>query len=249
MFGKVEGIVIRTTDYGETNKIITLFTRQSGKIGVMARGAKKSKSRLSSLGQLFIVGDFLVQSGSGLGTLHQGEIQYSMRSIREDIFKTGYAAYIVELTDKLTEEKKPNPYLYELLYQTLHYINEGIDYEVLTFIYELKMLQVAGIHPHLDGCVQCGNLEGKFAFSIREGGFLCQRCAHLDPHLIILTAQATKLLRLLYYYDLKRLGNISLKPETKTLLRQVITNYYNQYSGLHLKSKRFLEQLDKFKLE
>jgi len=110
MLQKCEGIVIRTTDYGETNKIITIFTREWGKIGVMARGAKKPNSRLSSVTQLFTHGYFLVQRGSGLGSLQQGEIATSLRSIGEDIFLTAYASYIVELTDKCTDEKKTKPF-------------------------------------------------------------------------------------------------------------------------------------------
>lgn len=243
---KVEGIVIRTNDYGETNKIVTLFTREMGKIGVMARGAKKPQSRLTSLSQVFIYGDFLVQMGSGLGTLQQGEIISSFRGLREDLYKAAYAAYIVELTDKLTEEKKTNPYLFELLYQTLNFMNEGMDFEILTYIYEMKMLNIAGIYPKLDGCVICSNTEGKFAFSIREGGFICHRCNHLDPHSMQISPATLKLLRLFYYFDLNRLGKISVKDATKKEIKAVISSLYDEYSGLSLKSKRFLKQLDQF---
>ena len=80
MLQKCEGIVLRTTDYGETNKIVTLYTREWGKIGVMARGAKKPKSRLSAITQPFTYGYFLLQKGSGLGNLQQGEIIAPLRA-------------------------------------------------------------------------------------------------------------------------------------------------------------------------
>lgn len=243
---KLEGIVIRTSDYGETNKIVTLFTREMGKIGVMARGAKKPKSRLTAITQMFIYGYFLVQSGSGLGTLHQGEMITSLRGIREDLYKAAYASYIVELTDKLTEEKKSNPYLFELLFQTLQYINEDVDLEILTFIYEMKMLNIAGIYPELNGCVSCLTKEGKFAFSVREGGFLCHQCYYKDPYHIKISPATVKLLRLFYYIDLHRLGKISVKDKTKEEIKFVITSLYDEYSGLTLKSKRFLTQLSHF---
>ena len=73
---KCEGIVISTTDYGETNKIVTIFTREWGKIGVMASGAKKPKSRLSAITQLFTYGYFLILSAIGLGSVQQGESDY-----------------------------------------------------------------------------------------------------------------------------------------------------------------------------
>lgn len=247
MFQKCEGIVIRTTDYGETNKIVTLYTRELGKVGAMARGAKKPNSRLSSITQLFTHGHFLIQRGSGLGSLQQGEIISSMRSIGEDIFLTAYASYIVELTDKCTEEKKPNPFRFELLLQTLHYMNEGYDPDIMMNIYEMKMLNVLGLYPILDQCSVCGSTDGHFSFSIREGGFICYRCLDQDPYHLKVTPAALRLLRLFYYFDLSRLGSISVKDETKAELKKVISAYYDEYSGLHLKSKKFLQSMAQFR--
>ncbi|HEY2421587.1 MAG TPA: DNA repair protein RecO [Neobacillus sp.] len=244
MLQKCEGIVIRTTDYGETNKIVTLYTREWGKLGVMARGAKKPNSRLSSITQLFTHGYFLVQRGTGLGSVQQGETITSLRAIGEDIFLTAYASYIVELTDKCTEEKKPNPFHFELLYQTLNYMNEGYDPDVLMNIYEMKMLNVLGLYPILNQCSVCGSTDGNFSFSIREGGFICHRCLSHDPYHFKLSPATVKLLRLFYYIDLSRLGNISVKDETKSELKKVISAYYEEYSGLYLKSKKFLSSMD-----
>lgn len=246
MLQKVEGIIIRTTNYGETNKIITLFTRELGKVGVMARGARKPSSRLASVSQIFTYGYFLIQTGSGLGTLQQGESLSSMKHIKEDIITTAYASYIVELTDKAVEDRKVNPYLFELLYQTLNYMNEGLDTEIVTMIYEIKMLRVIGLYPHLTSCVNCGVTEGKFSFSVSEGGLLCHECKEKDLHRIDISPATVRLLRLFHSFDINRLGNISVKPETKKELKTVITRFYDEYSGLVLKSKRFLNQLDSF---
>lgn len=248
MLQKCEGIVIRTTDYGETNKVVTLYTREWGKVGVMARGAKKTNSRLSAITQLFTYGYFLIQKGSGLGSLQQGEMISSLRSIREDIFLTAYASYIVDLTDKATaDENKPNPFLFELLNQTLTLINEGYDLDVLTNIYEMKMLDLFGLHPCLNQCAVCGNTNGQFSFSVREGGFICHQCVVQDPYAIKISPSTVKLLRIFYYFDLARLGNIDVKPETKAQLKKVISAYYEEYSGLNLKTKKFLNQMDKMR--
>lgn len=247
MLQKCEGIVIRTTDYGETNKIITLYTREWGKLGVMARGAKKPNSRLSSITQLFTHGYFLVQRGTGLGSVQQGEMITSLRGIGEDIFLTAYASYIVELTDKCTEEKKPNPFQFELLFQTLNYMNEGYDSDVLMNIYEMKMLNVLGLYPILNQCSVCGSTDGHFSFSIREGGLICHLCLAKDPYHFKISQPTVKLLRLFYYIDLSRLGNISVKEETKAELKKVITAYYEEYSGLYLKTKKFLNSMEQFR--
>ncbi|WP_409289339.1 DNA repair protein RecO [Peribacillus sp. SCS-37] len=247
MFQKCEGIVIRRTDYGENNKIITLYTREWGKIAVMARGANKPSSRFTAVTQLFNYGSYLVQTSKGIGLLQQGETFSALRGIREDIFSTAYASYIVELLDKSVEDRKPNPYLFELLHKSLQYIDEGYDNEIIKFIFEMKMLDVLGLHPILNQCASCGAAEGEFSFSVREGGFICHRCLGKDPYHIKISPAAVKLLRLFYYFDINRLGSVSVKPETKKELDRVIRTYYDEYSGLHLKSRKFLDQMDKFK--
>ncbi|MCJ7841850.1 DNA repair protein RecO [Lederbergia sp. NSJ-179] len=247
MVNKYEGIVIRTTDYGESNKIVTIYSREAGKIAGMARGAKKPNNRLASVSQLFTYGYFVISGTKGLGTIQQGEMISSFRYIREDIFKTAYSSYIVDLLDKGTEEKEINPFLFELLYQTLHYINEGYDPDIITNLFEMKMLNVFGLYPEMNQCVFCGNTESRFGFSIKENGLICQECFHKDPHFFPVSQNTIKLLRLFYFFDIHRLGSISVKEETKKQLRDVISTYYDEYSGLKLKTKRFLDQLGNWK--
>ena len=247
MLTKCEGIVIRSIDYGETNKIITLYTREFGKIGVMARGAKKPSSRFSAVTQLFHYGTYLFQGSRGLGQLQQAETIESFRSIREDIFLTAYASFIAELLDKGTEERKTSSSLYDLFYLSLRYIDEEYDPEIIMNIVELKMLSVFGFAPELNRCVNCGAQDGTFSFSVREGGLLCHRCDHIDPYKIKISPIVVRLLRVLYYMDLNRLGTISIKEETKQEIRKVLDAYYGEYLGVELKSKRFLKQMNKFK--
>lgn len=245
LLDKCEGIVIRTANYGESDKIVTIYTREWGKAGVMARGAKKPNSRFAAVTQPFTYGYFLVQKGRGLGSLQQGEMIASMRGIKEDIMLTAYASYIVELADKCTEDRRPNPFLFELLHQSLNLINEGYDPAIIMHIFEMKMLNSLGLYPVLDQCAVCGSTDGHFSFSVREGGFLCHRCLEKDPYHYKISQATVKLLRIFYYFDLNRLGNISVKEETKAELKKIITAYYEEYSGLHLKAKRFLEQMNK----
>lgn len=240
----MEGIVIKTIPYGESNTIITLYTKELGKIGVMARGAKKPKSRFTSITQLFTYGIFVFQRGRGLGTLQQGEALSSFRHIREDLVKTAYAAYLAELLDRYTSEEEMKPDLFGWLKQALEYINYGIDPEVITFLFEIKMMKTAGIVPELSRCVSCHAAEANFSFSIREGGFLCERCAYKDPYRMNISKGAARLLNMFYHLDLGRLGNVSLKKETKRELRMLFDAYMEEYSGVFIKSKKFLKQLD-----
>ncbi|WAA11489.1 DNA repair protein RecO [Fervidibacillus halotolerans] len=247
MFQKIEGIVLRSMDYGEANKIITIFSREFGKIGAVARGAKKPKSRLAPVSQPFTYGYFLVSISSGLGTIQQGEIIESFRGIKEDIFLTAYASYIIELLDKGTEERERNPFLFELVYEILKHLAEGEEPQVLKNIFEIKMLPVLGFRPIVDQCAVCGNREGPFAFSIKEGGIICDKCLHTDPHHLKVSQPVVKLLRLFYHFDIKRLGKIRVKESTKAQLESCIFGLYEEYTGLYLKSKKFIDQLERLK--
>ncbi|MGK7377800.1 DNA repair protein RecO [Planococcus sp. 1R117A] len=245
MLNQLEGIVIRTQAYGENNKIVTLFTREAGKITCMARGAKKPSSRLAAVTQQFTHGSYSIFKGKGMGTLQSGDPLESLRHIREDIMKTAYASYIVELIDRLTEQDEPQPSVYEMLFQALHAIEEGYDPEAISLFVEWKMLPNAGLTPTLHQCAHCGATDGEFAFSFQELGFLCHRCFHIDRYIIRLSPALVKLIRTFYFVPIERVGSLKLKKESKTLLKGIVRTIYEEQAGIRLKSRGFLEQLER----
>ncbi|WP_280768495.1 DNA repair protein RecO [Salipaludibacillus daqingensis] len=249
MLDKIEGIIIRTTNYSETNKILTIYSRENGKIALMARGAKKPKSRFASSSQLFIYGSFVYQKSKGIGTLNQADILDSFRNIRSDLMLTAYAAYMVELLDKLTEDQESNPYLFELLFQLLHHLDEGEDGEILLRILETKMLTFTGSTPTLHQCSHCGSPELPFMFSLKFGGALCRKCLMEDSYHLKVLPTVMKLLRLFQQLNPTRIGHITVKDETKKQLKEVLEMYYQEYVGVNLKSKRFLDQMERLSNE
>ncbi|MFC3039090.1 DNA repair protein RecO [Virgibacillus xinjiangensis] len=247
MLEKIDGIIIKTADYGETHKIVTIMSKKLGKFSAIAKGAKKPKSRMAAVTQPFILGQFFVYLSKGLSTLQQGEVIHSFRPIREDIIKTAYAAYISEMTEKLVDSQTPDPSLFDQLHQTLEWIEQQEDAEVPVMMYELKLFARGGFAPSVDRCALCGGNEPPFSFSVAEGGLLCRKCRSLDPEAISLTDPAAKLLYIFAHVGLERVGRISVKPENKRLIRQLLDVYYEQYGGYYLKTKKFLAQLDKLK--
>ncbi|MFC4738156.1 DNA repair protein RecO [Bacillus daqingensis] len=245
MLHKLEGIVLRTTDYGETNKIVTVFTEQSGKAALMARGAKKTKSRFAPAAQPFIQAVFVYSKGRGMGSLSSADIIDSHRHIRSDLIKTAYASYAVELLDKLTEDNQTYPGLYELLYHVLQHMNGEEDPEVLIRLFETKMLYVTGAAPTLHACVNCGTVDEQLQFSLEHAGVLCRDCIHLRRYTLPVGPAAVRLMRLFQQISPSRIGKTSVKPETKKQLKVLLDAYYDEYVGVYVKSKRFLEQLEK----
>lgn len=244
MLEKINGIIIRTQDYGETHKLVTIISKKIGKFTALARGAKKSKSRMAAVTQPFIHAQFFVYVNSGLSTIQQGEMIYSFRAIREDIIKTAYTAYITELTDKLMDSQSPDIYLFDQLYQTMRWIEENEEADIPLMMYELKLYNKGGFAPTVDKCANCGSKEAPFSFSIAEGGLLCRQCMNIDMQAISLPSAVVKFLHVFSNVPLERVGTISVKPENKDMLRKILDAYYDQYGGYYLKSRKFLNQLD-----
>ncbi|WP_090854044.1 DNA repair protein RecO [Paraliobacillus sp. PM-2] len=246
MLEKIEGTILRTQDYGETHKIVTMFTKEKGKIACIARGAKKPKSRMAAVTQPFIHGMFMVQIGSNLGTMQQGEVILSFRKIREDIVKTAYASYLAELTEKILDARTIDSYLYQQFFFSLQAIEANKDPDIIMMMYELKLFNRAGFAPILSECVHCGRQENAYAFSIQEGGFLCSQCKHMDFDAVSLSEKITKLFQIFLQVDLQQVGAISVRNENKTIMKQLIEAYYEQYGSFYLKSKKFLKQMHLF---
>ena len=249
MLYRAEGIVIRSMDYGEGNKIITLCTETAGKVGILVRGAKKVKSRHAALTQLFTYGEYAYfRNGTGLGTLNAGEIIESHHVLREDLYKAAYSSYACELLDRVLQDEETGAFWFHQLKACLSALEEEKDPQIIINLYEMKILQAAGYGPELNVCISCGREreDDAYAFSPRLGGVLCRHCKHLDPPALELSAKTLKLLRLFARLDLRRLGNVDVKDSTKTELKTVMRSLMDIQLGLRLKSQHFLDQMEKY---
>ncbi|MFD1177794.1 DNA repair protein RecO [Paenibacillus puldeungensis] len=249
MLYRVEGIVIRSMDYGEGNKIITLCTEQYGKVGVLARGAKKIKSRHAALTQLFTYGEYVFfRQNNGLGTLNSGEIIESHSSLREDLYLAAYASYACELLDRTLQDEEVGSFWFTQLKACLSGLSLGKDPQIVMNLFEMKVLQAAGYGPSFTSCISCGKTEESVYVSPRLGGKLCSSCRHHDPAALKVSPQAIKLLALFEKMDLRRLGNVEVKTTTKAELKTVMRAFMDMQLGLKLKSLSFLDQLDKYEI-
>lgn len=248
MLFRVEGIVIRSMDYGEGNKIITLLTEHDGKVGVLVRGAKKPKSRHAALTLPFTYGLYIFFRNRGLGTLNAGEIMESHHLLREDLTLTAYSSYACELLDRVLQDEETGAFWYSQLKACLEALESGKDPAVIIHLYEMKILQAAGYGPELDVCVVSGTDQELEFFSPRLGGVLSRRSKHLDPAAMPLSPPVLKLLRVFSRLDMRRLGSIAVKDETKAELKVLMRALMDMQIGVQLKSRNFLDQLDKYQI-
>ncbi|MEX2414697.1 MAG: DNA repair protein RecO [Paenibacillaceae bacterium] len=247
MLHRIEGIVIRSMDYGESNKIITLFTRDVGKVGVMVRGAKKMNSRHSAIAQLFTHGEFVFfKTGTQMGTLNHADIISSHHRLRADLILTAYSAYMAEMIDRILTDNEPNPFIYEQLKAALDSIEDGKDSQMITHLFEMKMLIQAGYAPNFDKCASCGTDTNHPRLNVQLGGLLCVNCVTNYPQALEITDGLLKLLRLLAKVDLNRLGKVEVKLETKLLLKQVMRAFLDTHIGIQWRSQHVMDQIEKY---
>jgi len=240
MIKRIEGIIVSEVDYKESSKIINIFSPEVGVIGVLARGTKKIKSNLSGVTSKLTYGYFHIQyKENGLSTLMEVDVINGFKNIRRSIDKISYASYLLELSSMVYKHGS-DINIYNLLIASLKKIDEGYDYEVITNILELKLLDYLGIKPVIDSCVNCGSKVDIVTISSYKGGYLCKNCARDE---VIVNIKTIKLLRMFYYVDIDKISKLDISDNIKKELNRFIDDYYDRYSGLYLKSKMFLKNL------
>ncbi|TCS94754.1 DNA repair protein RecO [Hazenella coriacea] len=245
MLKKVEGIVLKTKDYGESHQIVIIFSETLGKVAFMARGSKKTRSRFGAVTEPFSQALFVFFMGSGMATLSQADLIHSHHQIRSDLLLTAYGAYWLDIMDKVTEEKESHPSLYHFLVSALQLLEQGTDPEILTRIVELRVMDHAGFRPVLHQCVQCQSTSRPVRFSIRQGGFLCKNCVEIDPQSFPVTEAVAKIFPLLHAINIQRLGEVNVKTETNRQLEKMIQAFMDEYLSIPFKSRSILKQIQK----
>lgn len=239
MIKEFTGIIVSETTYGESSKIINILTEE-GIIGVIARGAKKLKSRLRSGTERFTYGKFNVYYYEGkLSKLISVDIVNSLIHIKSDIIKIGYLTFITELAYQCARQNSSSE-IYNILINTILKMEEGLDPLVLTNILEIKMLDYLGSKIELDRCVICGSDKGILTFSNKNGGFVCKNCYTNE---FIYDNKVVIMMRMYYYVDIKSITSLNIGDSTKKSINDILTHYYDDYTGLYLKSKKFLEEI------
>ena len=175
---RVEAVVLRHSDWGEADRMLTIFTRELGKLRVVAKGARRPRSRKAGHLEPFTRVALLLARGREIWIVTQAETLDAYLPVRDDLERTGYAAYVAELLDRFTYEEGENSSLYRLFVEALERVSTLEDPVPAIRYYEIRLLDLLGFRPELFHCVQCGNEiqpEAQY-FSALLGGVVCPRC-------------------------------------------------------------------------
>lgn len=251
MLYRVEGIVLRSIEYGEGNAIVTLLTGEYGKVGLMIRGAKKARSKHSAASQPYTYGEYTYYKSAGsagtLGTLNHADLFDAFPGIRSDVRRSAHAAYIAELADRLLPDGEASSALFELVKGSFEALSAGKDPPIVGAIAELRLFHFAGVAPVTDRCAECGRTPeaGEEAFwSPQAGGLLCSRCRVRERDAVMLAPGARKLLPVLQRTDPRRLGAVRVGQPTRVAIRGALSAWFDRHVDVKLRSKAVLEQVE-----
>ena len=237
---KIEGIVINETNYSESSKILSVLTKDFGIISIMSKGCRKIKSKLRSVSTKLTYGNFLINyKENGISTLIDVDTIFVFKNIMLDINKISYSSYILELATQVAKQNSDSDIL-DILIKSLNKIEEGLDPLIISLIAELKYLKYLGIDISLDCCSECGSTSDILTLSSDRGGYICKDCYNNE---FIVTEKTIKVIRLLYHVDIDKLTKLNLSEKTIKEINTFLEEYYDKYSGLYLKSKKFLKIL------
>lgn len=239
----VEGIVLTDVNYSESSKILNVLTKEYGLIGIISKGCRNMKSKLRGVSRKLVYGKFhIYYKENSLSTLISVDVINSYLNILNNLDNISYASYILELTNQVIKENYDEE-IFNIITSSLNKINEGYDPLIITDIVELKYLDYLGVKPNIDSCSICGNNKNIITLSSDYGGFVCSNC-YSEGYIV--KDITIKLIRMLYYVDISKITKLDIKRENLKEINYFLSEYYDKYTGLYLKSKKMLEKIANF---
>lgn len=238
----IEGIVISDSPYRETSKLVKIITKEYGIISLLARGSRTLKSDLRCVTTKLTYATFHIKyKENGLSTLISADIKNNLKNIKTDISKISYVSFLLDLTEQVMKQSNDEN-IFDILISSILKIEENYDELIITNILELKYLEFLGVMPIIDKCSVCGSKTGIATLSSSKGGYVCNNCLTND---YIVDEKTIKLIRMFYYVDISKISSTKINSKLKNEINNFIDDYYDRYTGLYLKSKIFLKNLNK----
>ncbi len=235
---KTKGIILRRTNLGEADRILTILTEKYGLIRAVAKGVRKTLSHLAGHLEPFCVADFLIAEGRNLDIISGADVKKCHLSLRSNLDSTQTAYYLAEIIDRMLPEREKHPEIFELLDETLEHLNSAPGVLLISY-FELNFLASTGFYPELDKCVRCGaKLNQKNHFDFEAGGIVCEKCDNGRP----VSNDAIKALRLFLKHRLSTIQKIKTNKKLTKEISDITADYLRHINQKEFKSRKFLVQ-------
>jgi len=240
---KTPAVVLRQRRLGETDVILTLYTANFGKLEAVAKGVRKTRSRLAGHVEPLTQAMFLLAKGRSLDIVTQVETIEPFQRLRSDLDRLSRGLYACELLDRFTEPRAEHFGLYRLLLDTLRRIEQREDIDTPLRFYEMSLLNVLGYRPELEECVACrARLEPITNYwTPAGGGVMCSACASEEMAQHPLSANAVKVLRLLLHGSFADVSRVTVDADLGEELERALRDYARWVLERDVRSAAFLD--------
>lgn len=244
---KTEAIIIKRVKLGEADRILTFYTPFLGKMQAVAKGVRKTTSKLAGHLEPFTQSELGLARGRNLDVITAAHALETFPEVRGSLTRTTRALYLLELVDRFTPDHMENPALYRLLLDGLHWLESGSAGDTTLRWFETRLLSNAGYRPELRHCVICQEpLPAAPAFfSPPAGGAVCGDCRAGHGYLRPVSLKALKVLRFLESAGREEVGRLRVDEPLRNELSALLNSYIEYHLEGELRTRPFLlERVD-----
>lgn len=249
---KAEAIVLRQQPLGESDRVVTLFTREHGKLRAAAKGVRRPTSRLAGRIEPFTHARLMLARGRTLDVIAQAEIIRTFPGVRKDLLRAAYAAYVMELVDRGLPEDLRHEDVFRLAGDALEQLEGGRadDAEVTALWFGLRLAALLGYRPETSACVECGRHlpHGRsgtagWAFSLSCGGALCPQCRARDAQAITASCGALGACEYLATAPARQWGRLRITAAQRGELARLVQAHLEHRLEVRLRAPQVIRRL------
>jgi DNA repair protein RecO (recombination protein O) len=246
---RTSAVVLNSKEYGEIDRIVTLYTRDFGKVIGIAKGARKSRKRFGAALDFLSHVDlsFFAKETLTLVRINDCHLQDSFTSLHEDIRRMAYGSYFAELVTEMTAEGVPHQGLFQMLVKFLHILDTGSPKEDYLHIFEIRILDALGYRPSLDRCTRCKreiNPTDRLGFSVSRGGVICSHCGTAPENLYPVSPGTIRLLQQSYRLSLQKVQRLVFSSQALEETREFLNRFIQYHTEKELKAIKFIEKVN-----
>ena len=248
---KTTGFVLKSLSYGESDLIVTFYSREFGKISGIAKGAKRSKKRFANVFEPFSLTRIIFsrKNRDALAFIESCDVLDHYPVIRQDLEKTLTASYFIDLTDHFSMEGKFNENLFSLLADFLALLTKENVSDTAVRFFEMRLLKITGFEPALAACVRCKSPVtngGTYYFYPKEGGIFCTACARPQRYDQHVSSGTVRTLLLGKDMEMEKMKMVSMPERLASESRSILCGFISYVLGKEVKSLKVMEQVRRY---
>ncbi|MBC8014182.1 MAG: DNA repair protein RecO [Sporomusaceae bacterium] len=238
---QTEAILLAVRDWGDADKMVTLFSREYGKIIAFANGARRPKSPLAGGMQLFTHLEVTLAPGKNCDSVKQCEIKHAFRQLQEDFNCMAYGAFIAEITSELCPERQPEPHIFDLLLEVFQILTTR-NPRMVALAWAWQLLAMTGYYPDFENCTICGQtVQFPAYFNAASGGCICRGCEHHT--LPEINKKSHDFISCLSHIDWHNPGCFTVNGTTLMQTEKLLMDYLLHCLDKPLRSMNFIKQV------